>query len=90
MERLSAVGSELEVITQKVEHLKAYHSNLTEDRIMATSKTGAELNYAKVIVEPQVADKKSYPIRWIILLISTLLGGLAGMIFVILRARLSK
>lgn len=90
MSNLAEKGTELEVLQQKLEHFKGYNTALAKDLIMATSKRGADLNYAKVIVEPQVADKKTYPIRWLIVVMSALLGGLAGMIFIIARSRFAN
>ena len=88
LEDLAAEGSELEVLQQKVDHLKGYHTQLTKDKIMATSKATSELNYAKIVVEPMVADKKSYPIRWIIMVISLLLAGFAGIVLVVAKERM--
>lgn len=89
MARLAEKGTELEVLIEKVDNLKGYHTALAKDMIMAGSKRGADLDYAKVVVEPQVADKKHYPIRWLIVLMSLLLGALAAVIFVIFKERLS-
>ncbi|NND95599.1 MAG: hypothetical protein HKN45_12110, partial [Flavobacteriales bacterium] len=89
IKKLSNQGGEIEVIREKINGLKEYNADLTEEFIMATSRTLSGLDYAKVIVEPRVADKKSYPVRWIIMVISVLLGGLAAVILVIFKERLS-
>ena len=88
MDRLAEEGSELEILQLKVEDLKEYNSELTKERIMASSKALSELDYAKVVVEPAIADKKSYPIRWIIMLMSVILGALAAVILVVFKERM--
>jgi hypothetical protein len=41
-----------------------------------------ELTYTNVVTKPFVADVKSYPIRWIIVLISTLASLFLGFIII--------
>lgn len=45
------------------------------------------LNYIDVIVEPEVPDKKFWPVRWLILLISVSVGIIATLVLIILFKR---
>lgn len=60
--RLSSLGNEL---------LQAYGEQLSQERQVVLD-LGKELSYSTVVVHPEVADKKAYPIRWLIVAISTL------------------
>jgi capsular polysaccharide biosynthesis protein len=47
----------------------------------------SDLNYIDVIVEPEVADKKFWPVCWLILVISVVVGVLVTLILLILFRR---
>ena len=90
MANLAKDGSELQVLQEMVKELNAYYTHLTEERIQAKAKAFSALNYASVAVHPQLSDKKTYPVRWIIVLLSMIMGGLSALIFIILKERLSR
>lgn len=46
-----------------------------------------ELTYTNVVVHPEVSDKKVYPIRWLIVLVSTAAALLLGYLLVSFRER---
>ncbi|MFO8067925.1 MAG: hypothetical protein R6U11_10125 [Bacteroidales bacterium] len=60
-----------------------------ETNIMDTSK---EITYAHVVAEPFPADKKAYPVRWVIVLFSVLGAFIAGLVILILidKAKISR
>jgi len=90
MASLAKDGSELEVLQEMVKDLNVYYTNLTQEHIQAKAKAYSELDYASVVVEPQLSDKKSYPVRWIIVLLSMVMGALAALVFLILKERLGR
>jgi uncharacterized protein involved in exopolysaccharide biosynthesis len=90
MANLAKDGSELEVLQEMVKELNVYYTILTQERIQAKAKANSELDYASVVVAPQVADKKTYPVRWIIVLLSMIMAAVAALVFLILRERLAR
>lgn len=90
MATLAKEGSELEILQAMVSELKVYFTELTEERVQATVRANSTLTYMSLVVEPQIADKKSYPVRWIIVLLSVILGALAALIFIVLKERLGR
>ncbi len=90
MARLAKDGSELEVLQEMVKDLNVYYTNLTQEHIQAKAKAYSNLDYASVVVAPQLSDKKSYPVRWIIVLLSMIMGGVAAIVFLILKERLGR
>ncbi len=68
------------------ELLQDYRKQLGQERQVMLD-LGKELSYSSVVVEPEVADKKAYPIRWLIVLISTASALLLCYVLVFLRAQ---
>ncbi len=60
-----------------------------ETFVMDTSK---EITYAHVVAEPFPADKKAYPIRWVIILFSVLGAFIAGLFILVLidKAKITR
>jgi hypothetical protein len=87
---LARDGSELQVLQEMTESLNVYYSELNKERVQAMSKAFSNLNYAAVVVEPQEADKKSYPVRWFIVLMSVVLSTLAAIVFIVATERYSR
>ncbi len=83
-------GSELEILQEMVSELKVYFTELTEERVQASVRANSPLTYMSLVVEPQVSDKKSYPVRWITVLLSVIMGALAALIFIIHKERLGR
>lgn len=90
MADLAKDGSELQGLQNMTESLNEEYAELNLERVQAMSKAYSELNYATVVLEPQEADKKSYPVRWLIVLMSVVLSTLAAIVFIVARERYSR
>jgi capsule polysaccharide export protein KpsE/RkpR len=64
-------GGELVLLKERLENIAAEYSTLTENYDKALFNAKMDLTYINVISKPQVADKKSYPTRWLIMLYVT-------------------
>ena len=82
-------GGEISLISTMIEGLGEYYSVLMEDYNKEAAKINDQLSYAQVIVTPEEADKKSYPVRWIIVVISFIASIFLSMIFFAIRERLA-
>ncbi len=69
---LEAHGGEFEQLTLLNANLSAdYNKQLSQERQVVLDM-GKEITYTNVVVSPEVPDKKIYPIRWLIVLASTI------------------
>jgi capsule polysaccharide export protein KpsE/RkpR len=64
-------GGDLLLLKSRLEHIAGEYSVLTENYDKAIFNAKMDLTYINVISKPQIADKKSYPTRWLILLYVT-------------------
>ena len=68
LELVSVQGGELIKGRILMENLGLVHAEVLEDLNEAQSYSSRKISYAKFIVKPKVADKKSWPVRWIMFL----------------------
>jgi capsule polysaccharide export protein KpsE/RkpR len=64
-------GGELVLLKNRLENIAREYSLMVESYDKALFNAKMDLTYINVISKPQVADKKSYPTRWLILLYVT-------------------
>ena len=88
MKELAGQGSEVEVLQAMIEGIQGAYAGLSQKVAVERSKVKTELTYYQMVVKPQQADKKDYPVRWIILVLSVILSVLATAIFLIAKERL--
>lgn len=88
MANMAQDGSELEILQEMVSELKVYFTDLVQEQIRAHAKANSNLDYLHVEVSPEVPDKKAFPVRWLIVVLSLILGLLSTIIFLILWNRL--
>lgn len=72
IDNLKTKGEELKGLDVKIKYERIRADSITkvlEDHISAYNK---KITYAQVVSYPYAADKKSYPVRWIIVLLSVL------------------
>lgn len=67
MEELGAKYNEMRL---HLDHATLEYSNILSEYNIALTDTQKQITYTNVIVKPVPADKKSYPIRWIIVVVS--------------------
>jgi len=73
-------GGELFILSEQLESITKDLNTIKSEYDKAISDLHKELTYTNLISSPMPADKKSYPVRWIIVLISTL----SSLIFTVL------
>jgi capsule polysaccharide export protein KpsE/RkpR len=61
-------GGELVLLKERLENIAKEYSDLMENYDKALFNAKTDLTYINVISKPQIADKKSYPTRWLIVL----------------------
>lgn len=89
IDNLGEVGSEVSFLRNSINRLGALHAELAREMTREASKINNPLDYAKVVRKPRAADKKKYPVRWLIVLISLIAGAFAGIVFVVAAERIS-
>ena len=87
MADMASKGSEVEILQSILTGFQEEYATLTSKVAIERSKVIHELTYYMTVVEPQVADKKSYPVRWVILLMSVILAVLSTIIFLVAMDR---
>lgn len=71
LDRLGSKGGEFRALTHLGNLSRNHYNNLVLNYDNLMNDMTKELTYTNVIVHPEVADKKIYPIRWLIVLIAT-------------------
>ncbi len=59
-------GGEFKTLYEQSELANEFYAKLVEEQQVAINDTRKELTYINTIVYPEVADKKHYPVRWLI------------------------
>jgi hypothetical protein len=68
---LSENGEDFNSLTEHLWRIRGTYNDMKVTYDVAYRDVVKELSYANVVTHPLVADKKSYPVRWLIVLIST-------------------
>jgi capsule polysaccharide export protein KpsE/RkpR len=64
-------GGEFRSLTDLTDMFRQNYDRLLTELEKARNDMTKELTYTNIVVYPEVSDKKVYPIRWLIVLIST-------------------
>ena len=81
-------GGELIALSSQYKSLLGDYNNIKTSYDQAISDMTKELTYTNVMANPYKADKKSYPVRWVIVLVSMLATAfVAFIVFVIIERR---
>ena len=87
MRSLEQNGGEFHRLFKLNDLLIKEYGKKQEDERHALMDVSKELTYTNVVVYPEVSDKKVYPIRWLIVLVTTAMAVLLCYILVFLRDR---
>lgn len=66
---LKEKGGEFVALTENLIKERAFYNEIKEEYELALKDAEKELTYTNVVTHPKPADNKSYPIRWLIVLI---------------------
>jgi capsule polysaccharide export protein KpsE/RkpR len=80
--KIQEVGAEYTALNVKLDAALAYYTKIKSNYDDITGDLNKELTYTNVVTKPYVADSKSYPIRWIIVLSSVLASLFLGFIII--------
>ena len=70
LEALKEKGGEFVALNEHLWRIRGSYNDLKEQLEAAQRDVEKDLTYCNVIVNPVVSDKKAYPIRWLIVLVS--------------------
>lgn len=79
---LQSKGDSLLLITNLLGSVTAAYTNYLISYEAAQRNVTKELTYATVVTHPVIADKKSYPVRWLILLYAVVITGFFSLIVI--------
>jgi hypothetical protein len=82
LNKMQDVGAEMTALNTKLDAALIYFVKTKAAYDDITGDLNKELTYTNVVAKPFVADIKSYPIRWIIVLISTMASLFLGFIII--------
>jgi hypothetical protein len=69
---LKEKGGEFMSLNEHLWRIRGGYNNLKEQLEAAVRDVEKNLTYCNIITNPVVADKKAYPIRWLIVVVSVL------------------
>lgn len=88
LRNLGEKGGEYYEMSKTMEGFLKSYNNTRSDYDNAVRDMNKELSYTNIVTRPQVPDRKSYPIRWLIVLISVLSANM--FLFVVIMAMDSR
>ena len=88
-ENMTKEGRHFHDLHQQLSLARDDYNKILIDYELALNDTKKKLTYTNTIVYPEVADKKSYPIRWIIVVMSLLASLLFTLIILLIKQRLN-
>ena len=71
LDQLATNGGEFRSLTDMTDMFRQNYNRLLTEFELAVNDVNKELTYTNVVVYPEVPDKKVWPIRWLIVAIST-------------------
>ncbi|NQU85600.1 MAG: hypothetical protein HQ541_07550, partial [Mariniphaga sp.] len=80
-ERLTEKGIEVYTLELKFNKLTSIVDSLEMVQDIAILEANKEITYCHVVEAPMPADKKSYPVRWLIVALSLMSALFAGLVF---------
>ncbi len=83
-------GGEYLEILEKWKASVAYYNKIKSSFDDVTADLFKELTYANIVTKPYVVDTKSYPIRWLIVLVSVVSSLFAGFLILLIIERDKK
>jgi uncharacterized protein involved in exopolysaccharide biosynthesis len=81
VKNLTEKGEEFNLLKNALVTARGNMENLRTEYENALNDVKRELTFASVVTSPVVADKKSYPVRWLIVLIGTISAVFIGFLF---------
>ncbi|MFH0865858.1 MAG: hypothetical protein V1904_06665 [Bacteroidota bacterium] len=90
VENLKTKGGDYIVLNDMFNAASASYNKLKEEYEVALRDVTKELTYTNYVTSPVPADKKSYPIRWLIVSISTLTTLFLALLIIILIENIRK
>jgi len=66
LENLAESGGEFKMLYEQAELANEYYNKLMEEHQTAINDIRKDLTYTNTVVYPEIADKKHYPVRWLI------------------------
>ena len=72
IENLEKEGSKFVLLSNQFDQSLNEYNRLKKEYELALKQYNRKLNYVSVVKKPYVSDRKSYPVRWIIVLVSVL------------------
>jgi capsule polysaccharide export protein KpsE/RkpR len=83
-ENIEKMGGEFILLRGLIENEAGKYSDLKKEYDRAYRDYDRKFTYTNVITEPYVADKKAYPVRWLIVIISSIAAFFAAFIAVLI------
>lgn len=81
---LKEMGGEFKALNEHLWRTRGSYNDLKEQLEQARKDVEKQLTFCNIITHPEVADRKSYPVRWLIVLASVLSVLLIGVIVIVL------
>ena len=72
MKNLSEKGGEYEILDRQKKFMVSQMDSIIKVYTQSTSSANKKITYGQLVESPVPADKKSYPVRWLIVLLSTI------------------
>lgn len=82
LDALKEHGGEYVALTEHLWRVRGMYNNLKESLEAAIKDVEKHLTYCNVVTYPEVADKKAYPVRWLILAVSVVASVLFALLVV--------
>ncbi len=78
---LKEMGGEFKALNEHLWRTRGSYNDLKEQLEQALKDVEKQLTYCNIITQPEIADRKAYPVRWLIVMASVLSAMLTALIF---------
>lgn len=84
LDNLKEKGEDLRTVNIKLQNEEARYAEIKKEYEEARDSYNKDLSYTSVVSSPKIADKKSYPVRWLIVLLSVFSATILSLIVLVI------
>jgi uncharacterized protein involved in exopolysaccharide biosynthesis len=84
LDNLKEKGEDLRTVNIKLQNEETRYAEIKKEYEEARDSYNKNLSYTSVVSSPKIADKKSYPVRWLIVLLSVFSATILSLIVLVI------
>ncbi len=90
LDNLKEKGEDLRILNEKLQNEGIRYAEIKKEYEEALDSYNKSLTYTSVVSSPKIADKKSYPIRWLIVLLTVFSATILSLIVLVIIEKYTR